>query len=168
MKKKNRKAQAAKTKQRKTAPATAEAPRMDRRDMLRVARNGAIVAAGLGVAGYFSVGAVRATMAEYDLTRVGQGKPTLVQIHDPNCGQCRDLQREARKALKAVGLDRMDYVVANIRTAEGSAFAARHGVPHVTLMLLDGTGAVQNVLTGPNYAATLEAAFAEHLQEHGS
>ncbi|MEM1387849.1 MAG: hypothetical protein AAF626_12375 [Pseudomonadota bacterium] len=159
---------AKKAKKRKVAVAQAEAPTQpDRRNALRWVRNGAIAAVGLGAAGYFSVGSVRATMAEYDLTRIGQGRPTVVQIHDPQCSECSALQRQTRRALRTVGSDRIDYVIADIRTAEGSAYATSNGAQRVTLLLLDGNGAVRNVLQGPNQADTLAAAFEAHITRYG-
>ena len=58
---------------------------MDRRQMLRWLRNGAIGVPVVGVAGLFSVRSVQATMCEHDLTKIGKGSPAIVQIHDPTC-----------------------------------------------------------------------------------
>ncbi|MEM8658316.1 MAG: hypothetical protein AAGF22_09480 [Pseudomonadota bacterium] len=154
----------------KARPAAAEVaakPSPDRRQVLRYLRNGGIAAVVLGGGGYYSVSSVRATIAEHDLTRIGKGSPAVVQIHDPNCTQCTALQRQTRQALRTLDDPRLEYVVANIRTSEGRAYAAQHGVQHVTLLLVDGRGRVQNILAGPNQADRLEAAFADHLARFG-
>jgi len=90
---------------------------------------GASVVAGIGL---FSVNAVQATVAEHDLTRVGTGTPTIVQIHDPQCSLCTALQRETRRALRDLPEGALTYLIANIRNEDGAAFANRHGQPHVT------------------------------------
>ncbi len=156
----------AKSAKRKTSKASAQKPASkSRRDFMKLARNGAIAAGVLGVGGYFSVQAVQATLFEGDLTRIGQGKPTVVQIHDPQCAMCTALQKQARKALKNMGDKAPEYVVANIRTPEGDAFAGRHGVPHVTLLLIDGAGQVKQILRGVQQAPVLQDAFEAFLKE---
>lgn len=114
----------------------------------------------------FGVSAVRATVHEQDVSRVGQGVPSIVQIHDPNCSLCNALQKETRKALKAVGPGRLDYIVANIRTDEGIRFAASHGQPHVTLMLMDPAGNPVHILNGPQDRDDLTRIFAEHADAY--
>ena len=158
-------------KQNRAAPVpavpTAEAPSEDeapsRRAFLGKMRNGAIAALVVGGGGWFAVGKVRAMMREQDLTRIGNGIPTVVQIHDPQCSQCLALQRETREALCEFSDDDLQYVVANIRSAEGRALAATHRVGHVTLLLFDGNGERRMVLSGPNRAENLADAFRRHV-----
>lgn len=123
--------------------------------------------AGGGIAllggGYWAVGAVRAGAAEYDLSRIGQGKPAVVQIHDPQCPICNALQRQARAALDGFEECDLVYLVANIRTGLGEQFAAEHRVPHITLLLFDAEGALTEVLRGPQEAEDLRRAFEAHL-----
>lgn len=102
----------------------------------------------LAGAGWFSVTSVQVTMAEHDLTRIGNGRPAIVQIHDPGCALCRSLMKETRAALRELPAGAVQYLVANIDTAEGSALAATHGVPHVTLLLFDGDGKLQQTIRG--------------------
>lgn len=130
-----------------------------RRDFLRRARNGAIALAVVGGAGFFFVQTVRSSIHEQDLSRIGNGTPTIVQIHDPQCSSCAALQRATRSALRAFDEDELDYVVANIRSTEGSEFAARHSVPHVTLLLFDGAGERKLTLQGQRRSEELERAF---------
>lgn len=143
-------------KQKQAAAAAATQP--DRRDVLKLARNGAIGAVALGGVGWWALSGIRATAAEMDLTKVGNGQPTIVQIHDPQCALCTELQRETRKALKCFD-GQLQYLVASIRTDEGARFAAARGLPHVTLVLMDGTGAVQEVIRGVHSEGELKPRF---------
>ncbi len=148
----------------RTEPAAA-APA--RRVFLRKIRNGSVAALVVGTGGWFLIGKVRATMREQDLTQIGNGKPTVVQIHDPQCSQCVALQREARDALCEIGDADLQYVVANIRSTEGRQLAAAHGVGHVTLLLFDGEGKRRGVLAGPNKREYLTDMFRSHLKRYG-
>lgn len=148
------------------ALAVAQAKQESRRRFLRLARNGAIALPVLGAAGVFSVRAVQATVAESDLSRVGQGTPAIVQIHDPQCPLCQQLQRQTRRALRGFDRDAAVFLVANIASAEGSAFAAQFGVPHVTLLLFDADGVMQQVVRGPIERDALDDILATHLRRH--
>ncbi len=163
--KKQRKSARQKTKSKAAASGTPAHDR-GRREMLRMLRNGAIGIATIGVAGVFSVRAVRATMAEQDLSQVGQGRPSIVQIHDPNCSVCAALQRETRKALKHFDDEALDFFVANIQSDDGARFAAKYGVPHVTLLLFDSQGNLVNTLRGPQERDELRDVFEGFLREH--
>ena len=138
-----------------------------RRKFLRYAVNGAIGLAVLGGIGVLSVNSVRATIAEQDLTQLGIGRPTVVQIHDPQCSLCTALQREARKALKNFEKGEIDFLVANINTEKGAAFAARYGVPHVTLLLFDASGKLVQTLRGPQDRDFLKGVFKDLVAAHG-
>ena len=113
----------------KTQAAAAQTPKTDRRALLR---NGLLIAGFVGVGGIVTASTVMATIAEHDLTRVGQGVPMIVQVHDPQCPSCLDLQRETRAALKAFDDAELQYAVANLSSAAGAEFAtymARPGLP---------------------------------------
>lgn len=155
MKKKRNKA----AKRSKAAPQPTPVESQERRSFL--SRSGKLVAALVIVGGgsAFAVSAVRATAREQDLSRVGQGVPTIVQIHDPSCSLCAALQKETRKALEGFDSADLDYVVANVKTDEGSAFAARHRQPHVTLMLMDPDGQPAQILNGPQDRGDLRQVF---------
>ena len=139
-----------KTQQKEAARTAAEAagPETSRRRFLGLMKTGAIGVAAVGGLGWLVRDQFMATAAEYDLTRIGQGTPKVVQIHDPQCPSCAALQREARAAVETFDEDEICLLVANIRTAKGSAFAASHGVGHVTLLLFDGAGRRVAVLEG--------------------
>ncbi|MFK7879030.1 hypothetical protein [Roseobacter sp.] len=136
-----------------------------RREFFTWARNGAIGAAAVAGGGYFAVGSFRAYAAEHDLTRVGQGKPVVVQVHDPQCPTCTALQKQARKALKGFGECDLVYLVADVTTQEGRAFAVSHGVGNVTLLLFDGQGGLRQTVEGMRQSNELDAIFKTH---HGA
>lgn len=159
MKKQKRKATPKKGK----GPAAPRAKGRSRREILLLARNIGIGAVVLGGIGYYSVSTVMATHAELDLTRIGNGTPTVVQIHDPQCRQCQLLQTETREALGAFSEEDLTYLVANIRTAPGRRLASQHGVGHVTLLLFDGRGELRDTIHGVTDSAVLEAQFALHV-----
>jgi hypothetical protein len=110
----------------------------------------------LGAAGYAGLGSFRAHAAEHDLTRIGQGVPVLMQIHDPSCLMCTALQKQARAALKSGETGRRTHLVADIKTDAGAAFELCRGVGHVTVLLLDGQGRVLRVVEGAHSSAELE------------
>jgi len=159
--KKSRKQQ---NRSKKSTKASAPVQTPDRRAfMTKVAYGigGIAIAGGIGV---FSVNTVRASMAELDLSKVGNGTPSIVQIHDPACQLCTKLQKETRQALGAFDEEKLNYLVANITTADGATFAATYGVPHVTLLLFDGDGEVVQVLNGVRESDELEETFTTHFR----
>ncbi|MEM8791458.1 MAG: hypothetical protein AAGE80_07560 [Pseudomonadota bacterium] len=159
MKKQKRKS----SQKKQNAAANANAPKVGRRDVLKLARNIGIGALVLGGIGYYSVTTVMATHAELDLERIGQGTPTVVQIHDPQCRLCQQLQSEARDALAGFESDELIYLVANIRTGPGRRLASIHGVGNVTLLLFDGQGRLRDTIEGVTPSATLEERFTRLL-----
>lgn len=167
--KKKRKKQPVKRGSKPSEPTVAveKARSESRRKFLRLARNTAIALPVLAGATVFSVQSVQATICEADLTKIGKGKPSVVQVHDPNCSLCQQLQRQTRKALKSFDDEAVTFLVADINTAEGGAFAARYGVPHVTLLLFDGTGEMMQVVSGPSDADTLRRIIGAHLEAYG-
>ncbi len=140
------------------APATTS-----RRDVLRKIRNGGLLALVAGGGGWYLVQDVRATIREHDLTQIGNGIPTVVQVHDPQCPRCLALQRETRDALAAFDDGELQYLIADISRQEGRQLAAAHNVNHVTLLLFDAEGNRRDVLVGENTSAYLEDVFRRHV-----
>jgi len=155
---KSAKSNAKKTHQTKSRGARSETGE-SRRNVLRLARNLGIGAVLLGGTGYVFANNFVSMKHEHDLTRVANGRPTVVQVHDPQCPLCRALQEETRSALAMFEDGELDYVVANIRTDKGQAFANRYGVPHVTLLLFDGNGELKEVLQGERRQYELRNSF---------
>jgi hypothetical protein len=137
----------------------------NRRDFMKYLRVGGIGAIILGGGAYYGVSTVNASIAEHDLSKIGNGTPTIVQIHDPQCPVCRALQKEVRSALKGFDEGDMEYLVANIRTPEGAKLANEYVVPHITLLLFDGAGKMRKVLRGSKKRDELQAEFTSHLKQ---
>ncbi len=146
---------------------TAKGKQQSRRRFLRLIRNGAIALPVLAGAGYFSVQSVQATICEADLTKIEDGKLSVVQIHDPQCQLCQTLQRQTRKALKSFDDDEFTYLVANVKTPSGSNFAAKYGVPHVTILLFDRRGEMVQIVRGPSDTDSIRNILEAHVQAHG-
>ncbi len=156
---KNNKRKKAQLAAQKNAPAQAT---ISRRGFLQYARTGALAIGALGFTGYFGMRAVQAGLYERDLSRLTAGKPTVVQVHDPSCPTCNALQKEVRRALSCFGECEIQYLIADIKTAEGAEFAAGYGVPHVTLLLFDRDGQHVQTVRGPQTSEDLKDIFAAH------
>ena len=121
----------------------------------------------LGGGGWLVVRDVQATIAEHDLSRIGNGIPTIVQIHDPQCSQCIQLQKNTRSALEGFPDNDLQFLVANIKDARGRRLATEHSVGHVTLILFDADGKRRDILRGPNTIQSLEERFRRfHKESH--
>lgn len=147
--------------------AAGQAAPLDRREALRRARNWGLLVAFAGGGGWLLVDDMIATARELDLSQIGKGIPTVVQIHDPQCPRCRALQREVRSAMKAFGDDELRYLVANIRDQDGRDLAHAHRVGHVTLLLFDGEGRRRDIVVGQRSSGALKSMFRRHLSKYG-
>lgn len=163
---KKSKTNARKKKQAEVAMA-AEPQGITRRQVMRGAGFGALGVLAAGGAVYAGYDMYRDYMFEHDLSRIGKGKPAVVQVHDPQCPTCLALQNETRRAMRQFGECDVIYVVADITQPEGQVFARRHGVQHVTLVLMDGRGEATQVLSGMRQRAELEPVLAAHFEAYG-
>jgi len=97
------------------------------------------VAALLVLAAAFGIHAYERNQNElHDLSAIGKGKPTVVQIHDPTCETCARLKRIVDKAF--VDDDSPLFRLADITTDEGKTFQNRYNVTHSTLLYFDKRG----------------------------
>ncbi len=131
----------------------------DRRGFISSLRNGAIGLVAAGGLGAYVVHLYQSTSHEHDLTRVGNGIASVVQIHDPQCQLCLALQKETRQALAGLDRDKPNYVIADIRTDKGARFANKYGAKHVTLLLFDKAGKLRQVINGQRGSKELQQAF---------
>ncbi len=164
--KRSKRVQKTKSKKKTPAAAVAQGPEISRRDMLGKLKRIGIGVALVGGGGFFAVRSVKASMYEHDLTRIGKGVPMVVQIHDPQCPSCLALQRNVRKAMRGFGDDELQYAVANITEPKGRSLALDHDAQHITLLLFDGDGNRQSVLTGIIDSAVLEQRFSAHAKQY--
>ena len=154
-----------------TQAAQPEAPRkkaLSRRDVVQNIGYYAIGAGLVGGGGWYFISNVQAGIAEQDLSRLGNGIPTVVQIHDPQCPMCRALQAETREAISQFESGTIQFLVANIREPEGRRLAAEHRVGHVTLLLFDGSGRRRSVLVGEKKSEFLVGRFRSLIRQSGS
>ena len=149
-------------------PAASRNKALGRRAFLETLGYGALGVAIVGGGSWYVVSGVQASIAEQDLSRLGNGIPTVVQTHDPQCPRCRALQREAREAVSEFEDGTIQFLVANIRQPEGRQLAAAHGVGHVTLLLFDGSGRRRGILVGENDSESLSAEFRRLIRRSGS
>lgn len=144
-------------------PAAKPKRKMSRRDMMK---NGVVYGIGavvLGGIAFWGISSVTGNLAEQDLSIIGQGTPVIVQIHDPACQPCTDLQRETRAALREFEDTDLGYRVAYITNEGGLAFATEHGASYATLIFFDGDGAETRRIRGATNRNTLRAAFLSHV-----
>ena len=95
------------------------------------------------------------------MPRVGNGTPSVVQVHDPHCGDCTALPRATRKKLGCFQDQKLQYLVASFDTGPGSHVCDY--LRRVTLLLYDGARHLQNVAQGVRNADDLKAMFEEHV-----
>jgi len=161
MKQKNKKLQA---KRRKSVQVAQQEP--TRRDVLGLVKKAALAVPVLGAVGYFSVTSVQASLAEADLTRIADGLPSVVQIHDPQCSLCQTLQKQTRRVLRGMPDESYTYLVADIKTQAGLAFATRFRATHVTLLLFDARGEMMEVVRGPIALSELSRIITVHMDKY--
>jgi len=137
--------------------------KVSRREVMRAGPLLGLGVLALAGIGYWGISSITGAMAEQDMSIIGSGHPTIVQVHDPACAPCMALQREARAALATLEEDAIAYRVANIKTPEGLDFAAKHGASYTTLLFFDGEGQVARRIVGETHRNTLRAAFLSHL-----
>ncbi|MEM9062824.1 MAG: thioredoxin family protein [Pseudomonadota bacterium] len=137
---------------------------MSRREALGLAKFLGVGALVLGGGGWYFTSKVMAGMREGDLSKIGDGMPAIVQVHDPQCPDCRALQRAARQALDEIDTSQVHYLVASLDTPQGRQLAQENGVGRVTLLLFDGKGRVRGVIQGRRSKEALLDAFNQHLR----
>jgi len=98
----------------------------------------------------------------HDLSVIGQGKPVLVQVHDPSCPTCRRLKKIVSSTLDSS--DPVLYRVANITTESGKALADKYSVPKVTLLFFNGRGKHVHTTSGLQTTEQLDSAINEFLR----
>lgn len=149
-------------KSKKRARAASRAKQASAISRRSVLGGGAVGSALVLGGGFWGVSSFGTYAAEHDLSRVGQGAPAIVQVHDPQCPTCTALQKQTRRALKDFDACGLTYLVADIKTPEGAAFARRYNAPHVTLLLFDGAGDLKRTVRGLHDSPHLAEVFAAH------
>ena len=87
----------------------------------------------------FGLNALETSKREmHDLSVIGNGTPSIIQIHDPSCPTCRRLKNIMTNTMDDD--DQVQYRVADMTTEEGGALAQKHNVPKTTLLYFDARG----------------------------
>jgi hypothetical protein len=84
----------------------------------------------------------------HDLSVIGNGIPTVVQVHDPSCRLCQQLRSNLLAATSALDDQALQVRIADIGSVTGANFASSHQVPHVTLLFFDARGNLVENLQG--------------------
>lgn len=95
---------------------------------------------------------------EHDLSVVGNGTATVVQIHDPGCRLCNQLKSNLGD-VKDEYTDKVQFKTANILKQKGKNFAAKYQVPHVTLLFFDKKGTRVDTLQGVSSSADIKSSL---------
>ena len=122
--------------------------------------------AALFALGYFvTTGVVKPVST--DLSVIGQGKPVLVLAYEnfsPTSGEALDSLREVRAEYEP----RMQFVVADLGTPQGRAFADRFGVDDGQTVFLKPDGQVLLVTRIPSDEQALRTLLDHKLAATGS
>ena len=97
---------------------------------------------------------------EYDLSRIGSGRPVVVQVHDPTCVVCRQLQRTVASLEEEFRAD-LDFLIADLSRPEGQAFANQQQVGRITLVFFAQDGQRLGALDGLQEPEFLRKLFDE-------
>lgn len=145
---------------RKAAQATKDTTKASRRSFMSYAP---YIIGGILIVGAVGYTSVRSDLAEQDVSVIGNGTPTIVQVHDTACAPCIALQRETRAALSDIGDGDINYRVANLKTQAGLDFATEHGASFTTLLLFDSKGEITRRIRGETPRNMLRVAFLAHI-----
>lgn len=98
----------------------------------------------------------------HDLSVIGNGTPTVVQVHDPGCALCRKL-RDNVAAVEGEFGGRIQFRIADISTSQGRKLANQYEVPHVTLLLFGADGELVATMAGVRSPDALRRGFENFL-----
>jgi len=89
-----------------------------------------------------------------DLTQIGKGKNVVVQVHDHNLVGSIDLMESLNKVRPEYAAS-VEFIVADLVTPEGQAFATRHNVSSVTLVFFAPDGTPRGTVKGAQDTTSL-------------
>lgn len=117
-----------------------------------------IAAVLIGVVSYSVAAYMDRLEVEQDLSVIGNGTSTVVQIHDPDCRLCQALKSNL-DSVKGDFKDDIQFKIANIKTKKGREFSRLHRVQHVTLLFFDQQGRRVDTIQGVTSSADIAAAL---------
>ena len=89
-----------------------------------------------------------------DLSRVGQGQPALMLAYDINSTGGMDVM-ELMHTLRDEYADRVEFLIADLGTPQGSQFAKRHNAINGTVMFYSAQGSYVRTIHVPPDTETL-------------
>jgi hypothetical protein len=100
-----------------------------------------------------------------DLSAIGKGQNTVVLVHDHGVVHSLDVMH-VLDSIRADYSGRIEFLVADLHTSQGQAFAQRQDVGPATLLLFGPDGRRLRTVTvdGADGAETLRQAFSEAFQ----
>jgi hypothetical protein len=104
----------------------------------------------------------------HDLSVIGQGIPTVVQIHDTTCPLCLKLRSNASSAMARIADENLLFRVADVTTPEGQRLMRKYDVSKVTLLLFDRDGKMNRSLNGVKEDDVLHQAFLAHINRRAN
>ncbi|GAB6091146.1 thioredoxin family protein [Spirochaeta dissipatitropha] len=129
-----------------------------------------IVAVGMiSAASAIALASNRNSRRHYDLTRVGQGIPAVVQVHDTTCPVCTELRSNISRIENDFDDSDLLVLIADVDKEEGLNFAARFTQHRrVTLLYFDPVGNLVDVQSGLQQPDELRSRFENHIDQHRS
>lgn len=115
----------------------------------------AVVAIGIAA---FGIHAFEKKQRElHDLSVIGNGTPTVVQIHDQSCQICMRL----KKITKTITSDddRVQYRIADIGSEKGRTFQQQYNESKTTLLFFDAKGKHVHTTRGLQDAENVQASI---------
>lgn len=115
----------------------------------------AVAAIGLAA---FGINAYEKNRRElHDLSVIGNGTPTVVQIHDQTCQICMRLKKITKTITS--GNDGVQYRIADISSREGKSFQQKYNENKTTLLYFDANGKHVHTTNGMQDADNLKASI---------
>lgn len=116
-----------------------------------------VAAAAIGVAA-FGINAYETNKRQlHDLAVIGNGTPTVVQVHDQTCQICMRLKKLTKNITHED--TRVQYRIADISTNEGRSFQQKYNVGKTTLLYFDGKGKHVHTTRGLQDADDIQASI---------
>ena len=89
-----------------------------------------------------------------DLSRIGKGRAALVHVRDNQTVQSHDLLA-VMDSIRDHYADKVEFMLIDHNTPQGSGFMATHNALRTNLVLLDAQGNLVKVLSGPQSEESL-------------
>lgn len=134
-------------------------------DVRKITRRAFLTLAILAIPGLIIGMEVRSNQARSDISIIGEGRPVVVQAHDPGCPECRALLENVETA-HADFRDTIELRVVNLHSGTGREVASQYDVGRVTLLLFDGSGSLQRIIRGVRSPSELRGEFSTLAQDH--